>query len=386
MSTFRIALKVLFAHKVYVTVYLVLLSFMGLAIGIGATQPTGDEPLDVDVRVTVIDRDGSEVSRGLTDYLGEHARLFDMEDTKRSLQDVVAKGAVQYVAIVPVDFGRDLERAAENGEEAPELECAISYESAVGALVDVRVKGFLDATYNYLATMADDSAEAVKLARASMEEESSFELISPHKDPLPEGLALYCKMSTYPLFAFCTTAITVITLAFSRRPVRQRIASAPQTRWAYSSAHLAAALVTGAIGWAWIFALGTMAFASDRLGQSGIELALVGVALAAYTLVAVGVGFVLGQLGASENASNAIAAIGGMVLSVLAGAWTSYEMLPDIVAAAARFTPGYWFNQAITGACTGQAASGALACCGVCALFALATFAIGFAVRRARPR
>ena len=120
-------------------------------------------------------------------------------------------------------------------------------------------------------------------------------------------------------------------------------------------------------------------------------LGVVGAALGAYMLVAVSLGFLMGQIGLGQNSANAVANIGGMALSFLAGTWVSMEWLPDAVVQAARLTPGYWASQAISGAFTAASTSAdvigpLLVDCGICALFAVAILSVAMAVGRTRAR
>ena len=154
---------------------------------------------------------------------------------------------------------------------------------------------------------------------------------------------------------------------------------------------MGACLVIGLIGWLWIFGLAVAAFGASAVTTSAPLLGVVGAALGAYMLVAVSLGFLMGQFGLGQNAANAVANIGGMALSFLAGTWVSIEWLPDAVVQAARLTPGYWATQAISGAFTATSMSAdiigpLLADCGICALFAVAIFAVAMAVGRTRAR
>ena len=69
MSTFRTSLRIVAAHRVIILVYLLTLSMFGLLMGLSVTD-AADEAADVHATVAVVDRDGSEVSRGVTRYLG----------------------------------------------------------------------------------------------------------------------------------------------------------------------------------------------------------------------------------------------------------------------------------------------------------------------------
>ena len=170
-----------------------------------------------------------------------------------------------------------------------------------------------------------------------------------------------------------------------------RLTAAPVGSGTHNLGVLGACLVVGAIGWLWVFGLGVAVFGMSALTASAPLLGVVGAALGAYTLVAVSLGFLIGQIGLGENAAHAIANIGGMALSFLGGTWVPIEWLPDAVARAARLTPGYWVDQALSEAYAATSTSAEallplLADCGICALFALAILSVAMGVRRTRAR
>jgi len=149
--------------------------------------------------------------------------------------------------------------------------------------------------------------------------------------------------------------------------------------------------MVGFAGWLWVFGLGVTVFEAGTAATSAPLLGVVAAAVGSYTLVAVSLGFLMGQIGLGQHAANAVANIGGMALSFLGGAWVPIEWLPDAVVRAARLTPGYWADQAISGAYEATSMSAdvirpLLADCGICALFAVAIFSVAVAVGRARAR
>ena len=62
MSTFKTSLKVVVAHRVYILVYLVALSLLGLLAGAIQTRSSSDQVRQATASVAVIDRDGSTIS------------------------------------------------------------------------------------------------------------------------------------------------------------------------------------------------------------------------------------------------------------------------------------------------------------------------------------
>ena len=86
--------------------YLVLL-YLGIFLGIflafqAANQ--GKDPVSFTperLQVAVIDRDGSSLSKGLSEYLGNYQDLVDIEDDPAVIQEELFYRNVYYVVIIP---------------------------------------------------------------------------------------------------------------------------------------------------------------------------------------------------------------------------------------------------------------------------------------------
>jgi len=373
MSTFRTSLRIVAAHRVIILVYLLTLSMFGLLMGLSVTD-AADEVVDVHATVAVVDRDGSEVSRGVTRYLESVSESRPLEDSRQAMQDATAQNRISYILVIPAGYGQALQASARQSGEPPALETVVNYESAAGSLMDVRTTSYLEQVRTYMGAVTDDPARAVALADAAMEHTAAAELVPQESTPLPHSLLVFAQFSLYPLTAFAIVSVSTLMASLGRRAVRSRLSAAPVSGWERGRGLLGSCLVVGLVGWAWILCLG-----------------VVGAALGAYTLVPVSLGFLLGQLGLGENAANVIANIGGLALSFLGGAWISSDLMPAALVTVARFTPTYWANRAMTGAADVTSVSAdtvlpLLADCGVCALFAVALLSVGLAVGRTRAR
>ena len=219
------------------------------------------------------------------------------------------------------------------------MDTVIGYESASGALMKVRTDSYTGQVADYLSTLTDDPAQAVALAKETMNRSAPAERITPDTTSLSHSFLVYARFSLYPLMTFAIVTISTLMTALGRRAIRSRLDSAPVSSRSRNLGLLGAGLVVGAVGWVWVLGLGITAFEAGTVTTSAPLLGVVAAALGAYMLVAVSIGFLMGQLGLSQNAANAVANIGGLAMSFLAGAWVPIEWLPDAVARAARLTP-----------------------------------------------
>ena len=360
MSTFKTCVRVVAAHRLYILIYLVVLSLFGLFTGMAKSEDSSDEVTAATASVAVIDRDGSTISRGVKGYVESVGEAQSLEDSRQALQDATAQNRISYILIIPAGYGQRLQQAAREGTEPPRMDTVIGYESASGALMNVRTDSYVGQVSDYLSTTTDDPARAVALAKETMNHSAPAKRVTPDATPLSHSFVTYARFSFYPLMAFAVVTISTLMAALGRRAVRARLEATP---------------VSG---------LGGVATSAPLLG-------VVAAAVGSYTLVAVSIGFLMGQIGLGQHAANAVANIGGMALSFLGGAWVPIEWLPDSLARAARLTPGYWADRAISGAYEATSMSAAvigplLVDCGICALFAVAVFSVAVAVGRARAR
>lgn len=425
MTTFRTYLKIFLSHRVYIAIYLVMLSMVGVMIGLSTGSAATGEYQPTSVRVAVIDRDNSQLSRALANRAYEGNERVDVADQTRAIQDAVARDMVTYLLVIPKGWGEGLLEAAAHGASAPDLQSYVSYSSGSGELVDIEITNYADGLYGMAATLggagadgsdvaggadgsdvaggADDmsgSTDAASTAHAvtnaddviaatdaAWKESAQVSMIEQAASPLPNGLVIAAQFATYSIFSSAMVCIAVLMTSVGRKPVRDRRLASPESARARNLALLGACATIALIAWAWNFALEVAVLGGSALATSPVQLALVGAALLVYALVSAGAGFLVGQLGASENAANAIANILGMVMSFLGGAWTGLSLLPDELLAVAHFTPAYWVTLVVDGAAgMGEVSTATvmplLDNLGICALFGVAAVLVGMALRR----
>ena len=115
MSTFKTSLKILWAHRVHIRRYLVLLSMFGLLAAGGGASAASDEVIDAPIPVAVIDRDGSTISQGVARYVESIGDAQPLEDSTRALQDATAQNRIAYTSSSPPATARSSRRRPARG-------------------------------------------------------------------------------------------------------------------------------------------------------------------------------------------------------------------------------------------------------------------------------
>ena len=179
MNVFKLAVTIIARHWSYLLIYTLALGCMAI-LGSGAIEaPQASEFSNDAPKVAVVDRDGSELSAALKDFALKDAVEVHVEDSTFALQDAAAKDLASYVLIIPEGFQEGLVEAAHSGADAPTLETVVSYQGARGALMDQRVKAYVQSLYGFASVDAQASARDVaNNATAACGDETPVELFS----------------------------------------------------------------------------------------------------------------------------------------------------------------------------------------------------------------
>lgn len=393
MQVFKTAVKTVLRHPMYLIVYAVVLSFMGVLIASGLSFGGSDEGeyTPHETKYSVIDRDDSAFSRGLTAFLGEHGTEVAIEDTEMALQDAVAKGQSSYTLIIPQGYGDAFVKAAQTGDDAPTLDTVYSYYSIEGNLMDQTVREYLGIARAY-AGLAENATQSAIVEHAAdvMRESAQVESVQVGgSSSEAQRFVFYLQWGTYTLFASIIVCVSVLMSTLNRTDLRRRNLVSPLPTLSYGAQVGAASLLVMAGVWLWTICLGLGVFGEAAAQISGTGLALMIAASFVFATIPLSVGYLLGQLGVGEFASNALGNILGMVISFLGGAWISFDLLDPPVQAFAHFLPAYWYTNALQTAAdmtavTPDALMAVFGNMGVMLLFTVAVFAVALVVGRLR--
>ena len=122
MNTCKATLRVLFAHRVYLMIYLVFIGILMMSISWAMlTSASGSMSAvfeSTKTRVAIIDRDSDrgDIATSMRAYLRDSSELVDLDDTSETLQQAVASNWVDLIVIIPDGFADDYVAAAADGD------------------------------------------------------------------------------------------------------------------------------------------------------------------------------------------------------------------------------------------------------------------------------
>ncbi|MSD91374.1 ABC transporter permease [Bifidobacterium asteroides] len=424
MNTCKTALRIIWAHKFYLLLYLVGMSLIMIVIGstnvqaavrANASSSIGRfEPARA--KVVVINRDsgnqaGCELGQGLKKYLGKSAQLVTVEDKTQALQDANVSGKSDLTVIIPAGYGqRFLETLEDTAAQArsggkttafPKVETAASYNSSRGSLAQLQVDSYFDAIRTALLSGLGQNGSTDLHSPAAVKDAAAYAVAhyagsqphvgihaSPKNDDgaLLKGFATTVGLAAFPLMTALTVCVATLFGAFSSPDRHRRLLASPIRSSSLNGQELTAALIVAGVSWAYYVAL--VAFS---MAASGVSLASLGwgrVLLSFFVMLifavsAASFGFMLSQFNPSSSLINSVGVTFGLVVMFTSGS-SSGGPLPPVMQTIGKLTPGWWYNtavQSIMDSSTTGLASWGLPLT-VVALFALAYACVGLMVSR----
>ena len=184
----------------------------------------------------------------------------------------------------------------------------------------------------------------------------------------------------------------VVLAAMSKPEMRHRQLASAVSSWRSGIESIAgcAALTLGVCAWVAAVGIATSGAAAS-FAQLAPQICLALISFLAFSLVPLSLAYALTQCGLREEALNAIANLGGMVMSFLGGAWVPLSLMEPGVQAAARLSPTFWMHDAVTRSLEAPSMTpqliGAVGIdLGIIALFAAAITSAGLVASRLRVR
>ncbi len=387
MRVFRCALKLVLRNPLPLLIYTVALSFMGVAMAFGVSggqsAPEDPQPQRAEVEYALIDRDGGALAQGVGDFLAARGQRVPLQDTPLALQDAVAKGEADYILIIPEGWSDAFADAAREGTPLPTAECVYSFYSAEGSLADAQLSGFASLLAASIA--ADPSAaegQHVRTALDAAAEQASVSYAGGEEAGPARGFLFFLEFSIYSLFASIVVCVSMLLSTLDRTDVRRRNLSSPVSYGAYNAQTILACFVIVLVIDAWTLGLGLAVFHGSAAALGVDVLVRMALTVPVFSLVPLGLGYLLGQFRLGGPAANGIGNIIALVLSFLGGAWMPLDLAPQGVQVVARFLPGFWYTDALTS----DGWQGASACWGVLLLFAVALFATALVAAKLRAQ
>ena len=339
MTVFRGYLKGALRQRNVIILYLCIFLGLGTLMTMTMDEQNQDIYTSETLTMTVIDRDNSDISKGLTDYFDKTQELVPLEDKKEVLKEELYYGNTQYVLIIPEGFEKEFIKTEGNNTEN-----LLQGTGRPGSMQN-----------HYASELADSylSGLALYLQAGYDPENAVRQMVNTEKNDtvtvMQEGSRAMSKVAgtlqylPYILTALSCYVIGFVMLDYQKTDIKRRIAVSSVSRASRLMQMILALLVIGVA----FFVVSILMTAAMNPGtileesNKGYYLLNIGVMV----LVGLSIAFMVVSLVSTGNAVNGLANVIALGMSFICGVFIPESMLGSSVRKLAKFLPVYWYEQ-----------------------------------------
>jgi len=331
------------------------------------------------VKIAVIDRDNSVLSKSLFNYIDKNHTIVSIKDNKETMADELFYGNVEYIVIINQGF-QDKIKA---GDSENVIESVKVPQSVSGQFVDNQINEYLSTLNIYVASgYSVDDAAKFALDTSAISAQVSLQKAN---NTSVERSSTYYFFAYIPYILICilTVGLGSILITFREYDLNSRIQCSALSITKKNISLTLSSLAFSFACWALFMVMAAIMYNSDFFSIKGLLYVCNSVV---FLLIAISIVYFISYFVESTGTLNMISNVLGLGLSFLGGIFVPLEFMSSGVVAFAKFLPTYWYVKAnqIIDIYTGTSAqiSTYLSYIGIEFIFALAIFSAALAASK----
>lgn len=335
MQIFNLFFKIFKSKIAMASVYVVVFMVLVLALTNTGGQETSFVQTSVDF--TVIDRDNSNSSRALVEYLCENNNFVEIKDEKEEILDALFNYRINYALVIKEGYEEKLSK----GEISNVFENYKSPNMSSGLIIESQVDGFAKTACAFVLagnSLTDANLKTKEAMSDSVEVEIMQEKTAENED-FSQSAMYYYQYLSYILISVIMTVICPVLLAMNKKDIKDRT-NCSCVKFSSQTVQITIASVLGCVLLWVIFNIFGVIFTSPAIGE---KLFLAMLNSFVMTLITLGICLVAVSFLKTENSIGMISNIIGLGMSFLCGVFVPQSLLGEGVLSVSRFLPAYWY-------------------------------------------
>lgn len=332
MIVFKTFLKVLNKCKVPIIIYTVLLIFFAgfnMQTNQNSTSFVASKP---DIVIMNQDEEAG-ITQSLVEYMKQNCNIIEIEDTQEARNDALFYREVNYIIYIPKNYR---ENFLLGNNPKLEVKSTGDYQAS---LAEMLLEKYIKVANLYQKSIKEES-EIIKKTEETLAKQTQVEITSKlDTDHLSKATSYY-NFANYSILAGCVYVICLVLTSFYEEKIRKRTIISSMKDKMHNRYLLLANSVFAIALWIGYVVLSRILIGEIMFTTHG----LIYIANSfVFTICAVTISFVIGNLVNNKNAINGIVNIVALGSSFLCGAFVPMEWLPDSVLKIAHILPSYYY-------------------------------------------
>lgn len=334
MQVFNCFFKIVKNNKIGVITYVVIFMILSIMFTTVSFSSETGEYKETRIKAAVIDRDQSQLSKALTNYLGEKHDLVTIKHDKESMQDNLFARAVEYILIIPENFQDKLVGGQEISTENVKVPGSYS-----GFYVDNQITQYLKGIRAYLAA---DTPLAVAISNVTddLEVKGQVSFLEETVKTDMSSVYHYLRYLPYVFIAVFICGMGPVLLAYQKTDIKKRNECSSMSLFERNKQLILACMVFSLTVWVGFILMGGILFFKDIRDPNLIYGLLNS---AAFLLVSVAIAYLVGMLAKNRDSITAMVNTVSLGLCFLGGVFVPLSIMSEKVLAFSKFLPSYWY-------------------------------------------
>lgn len=341
MTVFKTFLKVLNKCKVPVLLYSVMLIFFS-AFNM-QTSETNMSFVASKPDILIINEDEEEgITKNLMEYIKQNSNIKEVGKTEDAIKDALFYREVNYIIYIPHNYRKDF---LEGKNPEIKIKSTGDYQSS---LAEMMLERYIKVANIYQKNFASEEILLNKI-NDTLSKQSKVEITSKLDTENIEKATLYYNFANYSILAGCVYVICLILSSFKEQKVAKRTLISSTNYKKHNILLLLSNTLFACCLWIFYVILSFILIGKVMFTLHGL---IYIVNSFVFTICAVTIAFLIGNLVNNKNAINGIVNVIALGSCFLCGAFVPMEMLPDTVLKIAHVLPSYYYissNELIKG-------------------------------------
>ncbi len=332
MTVFKNYFKIVKRHMGLIIMF----SAIAIIISIANTNSgnTVDTYVNVEPTVAVFNYDKSELSKNLVEYIEKNAKIVEIENNEKSMQDSLYSNKVDSVLIIPENFANDMlsgknvnieiKKSTQNMSEQVELIVNKYYKIA-----------------SIYGKAGFSEEQVIEKTKKVIESQVDVKVVENNKGKL-EKVAIFYSFENYSFLSIFIFIIGTIMCVFNKDEIKKRnvVSSTHQKEF---SKQLFLGHLCLTLGLWFIYGVISVVIYKELMFTFNGLLMIVNSLIFSFTVTSLA--YMISKFIKKQNVISGIQNVVSLGLSFISGCFISAELIDEKILNFSKIFPSYWFIQ-----------------------------------------
>lgn len=342
MTVFKTFLKILNKNKFVVILYTVILLVFG-----ASNMATSEKQLNFTASkpsVLIINQDEETgITKNLVEYIKNNCEIINVKNEEDAIDDALFYRDVSYIIYIPENYRQEV---LEGKNPEIKIKSTGDYEASYAEMLLSR---YIKTQNIYVEEYSDSTTldkaveeEIIDKINSTISEQTQVEMTSKLDTSSLSKATFYYNFASYSILAGAIYVICLVLSSFNEEKIRKRTIVSSMNYKKHNRILLLANGLFAVVLWLFYILISFILVGDSMFSIQGI----IYIANSfIFTMCALTIAFLLGNLVNNKNAINGIVNVIALGSSFLCGAFVPVEWLPKSVLTVAHILPTYWYIQ-----------------------------------------